>query len=252
MITINYRFYVAVFLTAFSVNAAAVSVEIAQSSLFLSVSGTTYQDDQQGYYDPVYAPKTNSFAGGFDISYIDNLDANNLGEMTWRITNNTGGAVTAARFTGFLDADLGNVFFENFGLEQGSVNTIYDSWEIDDSDPSYGDIYQHLQGSGALDNSNSLPAGSLGDVALALGFDISDWLAHETIVARFLITGSQVGPAGLSQFDSGDDNQADGIYFSASIENIGVVPIPGSGGLMLSGLVLLAVARYRGKYRAVS
>jgi hypothetical protein len=246
MRTIKYRFYAAVLLVAFSLNAAAVSIEITQSSLFLSVSPTTYQDDELGYYDPVFAPKTNTFAGGFDVSYSDNLDANNLGEMTWLITNNTGGTVSGARFMGFLDAEIGiNQYWDEYGALVGDVANTYDSWEIDEPGYSFGDIYDNLQ-AGGLDNSNGVPASSAVDVSLALGFDIGDWMAGETIIARFLISGTSPAGAALAQHDA---VTGDVFYFSGSV---GLVPIPGSGGLMLSGLVLLAVARYRGKYRVAS
>ncbi len=255
MDTIKIKLCTAIFLSAFSMNAAAVSVEITQSSLFLSADGTTYQDDQLGFYS-VSAPKTNTFGGGFDVSfYDDDLDTDNLGSMTWHITNNTGGIISSARFMGFLDAEVGtNQFWDEYGALVGDVSGTYDSWEIDEpgyldpSDPSYplngpNDIYSHLQGSGLLDNTNNVPIGTPEDVSLALGFDINDWLAGETLVARFLISGTLPSIAALAQHDALTDEV---IYFSGS-GSVSVIPIPGTGGLMLTGLALMALARRRKK-----
>ena len=86
-------------------------------------------------------------------------------------------------------------------------------------------------------------------MSLALGFNISDLLIGETIIATFLISDAPTGPAGLAQFD---DNSNDVIYFSGSIDRVSVVPIPGSGGLMLSGLIFMAIARYRKKFGKVA
>lgn len=250
-------------LGVFSLNAAVASIYISQASLFLSVSGSSYQDDQLGDYDPIFAPQVNTFeSNGFGVVFGSNL-TNNLGAMTWSITNNTGDRISSSQLMGFLDADLGdNEFWNEHGATFGSVGSQYDSWEIDEPGYDYkdgayiGDIYDHLLGSGPLDNNGSFPTGSgdsfpaasdiLNDVSLALGFNVSNWLAGETVIVTFLIADAMNDLAGLAQFDGiGDDGQA--IYFSGSIENIGVIPIPGSAGLMLSALVLMTVARYRKK-----
>jgi len=255
------KLYVIAFLSVFSLNAAAVSVEITQSSLFLSVpsspatpgpqTGTSYQDDQLGFYSALF-PSHNTFgSGGFGVHYTDTV-VDSLGSLTWSITNNSGVDIANSEFTGFLDVDLGDVFFQNFGAIYGDVNSHYDSWEIDDPDPFFGDIYQHVQNLDPLDNTNNLPPGLPGDVSLALGFDIDNWLIGETIIATFLISDALVGPAALAQFDLGDTSQSDGIYFSGSIDRASVIPIPGAGGLMLSGLVFLAVARRRKKIQDVN
>jgi len=260
---IKNRLYLIAFLGVFSLNAAAVHVEIIQSSLFLSVpsspatpdpgtgidsgTGTSYQDDQRGYYNSDF-PAYNTFgSGGFGVNYSDTV-VDSLGSLTWSITNNSGVDIVNSEFTGFLDIDLGIVFFDNFGALYASpddVNAHYDSWEIDDRDPFFGDIYEHVQNIAPLDDTNALPAGSPGDVSMALGFDIDDWLDGETIIVTFLISDTLVGPAALAQFDGLDTAQSDGVYFSGSIDRVSVIPIPGSGGLFLSGLIFMAITRYR-------
>jgi len=262
MDTIKIKLFTVLFLSAFSMNAAAVSIEIAQSSLFLSLSPdplvTSLQDDQLGIYqsaaDPSAPPKVNSFGGGgFDVSFTNAVNSStNLGSLTWSITNSTGGDIANSQLMGFLDADIGgNEFWNEYGLQQGTF-AADQSWEIDEPGWVFGDIYDHLQDTGVLDNTNNVPAAFPEDVSLALGFNIVDWLAGETIVASFLIADTWNGQAGLAQFDVTDVNKTDGLYFSASIENIGVIPIPGTGGLMLSGLILMAVARYRQKFKAAN
>jgi hypothetical protein len=263
--TIKGRLCIATILSAFALNAAASPVEIIQSSLFLSIpsspatpvpgvfpdpgTGTSYQDDQLGDYNFGYVPHNTFDSGGFGVSYSDTV-VGGLGTLIWSITNNSGVDIANSQFTGFLDVDLGPVFFENFGETQGAIDTQYDSWEIDDRDPFFGDIYAHVQSAtDSLDNTNSLPTGSWGDVSLALGFNISDLLIGETIIATFLISDALTGPAGLAQFDV---NSNDVIYFSGSIDRVSVVPLPGSGGLMLSSLILMAVGRYRKKYGKVN
>lgn len=263
--TIKGRLCIATILSAFALNAAASPVEIIQSSLFLSIpsspatpvpgvfpdpgTGTSYQDDQLGDYNFGYVPHNTFDSGGFGVSYSDTV-VGGLGTLIWSITNNSGVDIANSQFTGFLDVDLGPVFFENFGEIQGAIDTQYDSWEIDDRDPFFGDIYAHVQSAtDSLDNTNSLPTGSWGDVSLALGFNISDLLIGETIIATFLISDALTGPAGLAQFDV---NSNDVIYFSGSIDRVSVVPLPGSGGLMLSSLILMAVGRYRKKYGKVN
>jgi len=248
MRTESIRLYVAFVLGVFSLNAAVASIYISQASLFLSESGPSYQDDRLGDYDPIFAPQVNTFeSNGFGVVFDSNL-TNNLGTMTWSITNNTGGDVASSQLMGFLDADLGvetpGLGVLNYFDEYGEVFGPLDSWEIDEPGFLFGDIYQHLQDTGVLDNTNNVPVGSPEDVSLALGFEITNWLVGETIIATFLISEALNGQAGLGQFDTLTD---DVLYFSGSVENIGVIPIPGSAGLMLSGLVLLAVARYRRK-----
>ena len=246
MDTLKSKLLVAILIGVYSLNAAAVSVEITQSSLFLSVSGTTYQDDQQGYYHPSFAPQTNTFGAGFDISYSDSLDSNNLGQLTWLVTNNTGATVSSARFSGFLDAEIGtNQFWDEYAALDGDVTNTYARWEIDE--PVGGNILDHLEADGGLDKQNSVPSSAPEDVSLALGFDINDWMDGQTILARFLISGSAnslLGGAGLAQHDAASARNDDVFYFSGSVS---VVPIPGSAALMLSGLALMAVAGFRRK-----
>jgi hypothetical protein len=129
---------------------------------------------------------------GLGVTFDNGLGPDNLGNFSWAITNNTGGALSGVQFIAFLDAEIDepiNTFFNEFGtfigIASDGVGPGPDSWEIDEVDPAFGgDILANLV-AGTLDNMNGLDgSGPLGDVALALGFEIGDLLPGQ----RFQIT----------------------------------------------------------------
>lgn len=235
----------ALMFTAMSLDAVATPIEISQFSLFLSapeLAADSFQDDQLGYFDPVFAPSVNTFGdGGFDVQFSSSLDSDSYGTASWLITNNTGGTISTSRVMGFLDADLGlNDYWNEYGETVGDVAGQYGSWEIDEPGYYFGDIYDNLL-DGELDNSNAFSCGCIEDVSLALGFDVVDWLAGETIVATFdigRVLGS--GQAGLAQFDADTE---DSLYFSGSVQRVSSVPEPGSLMLFALGSLGLLIAR---------
>jgi len=193
--------------------AEASSIGIAQLSAFITSSQldpdptdpalNTLEDTRIG-------SGLNEFqAAGLGGVFTNNLDANNLGSVTWTVTNNTGGDLTNVWFFGFLDAEIDepvNSAFNEFGTlisvnGAGSGDSVPDSWEIDEPGFSFGDIFDNLL-AGSLDNTNSVPAAPE-DVSLALGFDVGDVPAGNRIIATFQISQQDIG--GLSQTDPNSD-----------------------------------------------
>jgi len=158
-------------------------------------------------------------SAGLTSSFVNNLNANNLGTVSWNVTNTTGANLSNVWFSGFLDAsidELTNGFFNEQGsaaglvIGTGSGDAFADSWEIDEPGFLFGDIYTNL-----IDNmlDNSLGFSGFDDVALALGFNIGSLLVDETLVATFEI--SSVDNGGLYQFDP---NSNDGLYLAGAVK----------------------------------
>jgi len=235
---------VVLFLFTISTNLVAAPIEITQFSLFLSsqeIPGDTSQDDQLGDYS--FDPAINTFGNvGFDVQFENNLNGDNYGSVTWRVTNDTGSAITNSRLMGFFDADLGlNEFWNEYGEVYGDVSNEYSSWEIDEPGYLFGDIYDNLK-TGNLDDSNNVPLTWADDVSLALGFDISDWLAGDTIIATFNISEMlEAGQSGLAQFDLATQDK---LYFSGNVQmESASVPEPNSLILFCAGLLGLLMTR---------
>ena len=159
-----------------------------------------------------YVYAENGFLQPLDASspaFTSNFDAQGLGGFGWQFTNSTGRALNNLRFVVFLDADIdreANTFFNEHGslgglrLPAGApVGAIAaSSWEIDEPGFLFGDIAQHLL-DGVLDNANSVPAGDVNDVSLALGFQGGTLLPGASVVFSFEISRADIG--GLTQTD---------------------------------------------------
>lgn len=225
--------------------AAAGPIDIFRFSSFISSStlgGTSLSDTRIGVGGSEFA------ANGFAVSFGDGLNGDNLGTLSYSITNNTGMDLVDAMFFGYLDADLDetlNSFFNEIGdasglaLGGGAGDMLADAFEIDEPGFAGGDIFANLL-AGMLANDNAVGAGNPDDVALALGFELGTWAAGQTLTATFDISLTDNG--GLFHYDPDSDF---GFFFngSAGLSTVSTVSEPGILGLVGVGLILLLGSR---------
>jgi hypothetical protein len=219
-------------------------IAIYQYSAFIhspDLGAFSLQDTQIG-------PVLDEFSGaGLNVTFTNTLDADNFGNVTWEVTNDTGGDLFDVKFFGFLDAEIDepvNSFFNESGAlvsvtGAGSSDTAADSWEIDEPGFVFGDIFDNLL-DGSLDNLNSVPAGQEDDVSLALGFDIGTLLSGQSLLATFDTSLDNIG--GLSHTDPDSDIT---FYFNGSValQDVSSVPEPGTLMLLLVGMAGLAIGK---------
>ena len=224
-------------------NTQAWSIDIIQYSAFINspdLGSDSLEDTQIG-------SGFNDFQGfGLDVTFTNNLGADGLGAVTWEVANNSGNDLANVWFFGFLDAEIDepiNSFFNESGVlvsvsGAGSGDTAADSWEIDEPGFVFGNIFDNLLAA-SLDNSNGVPAGLEDDVSLALGFDVGNLLAGESILATFDTSLSNIG--GLSHTDP-DSNLT--FYFNGVVEVQPLsVPEPGTLMLLIIGMAGLMMRR---------
>ncbi|HEX9707575.1 MAG TPA: hypothetical protein VGA24_08040, partial [Steroidobacteraceae bacterium] len=210
--------------------AAAVTINIFQHSAYLdwneNPGATTIAAPAIDGFAPAF-DGTAFTAAGFSVSFSAALDVDNLGTLTWTIINTGLVSVTGVRFFAYLDAEFGDVFFDEYaafeatGLPAGAPAgaIAFSSFEADDPDPFFGDILANLV-SGTLDNSidanQTWCEENFGcDVALALGFLVGSLAAGEGITATLLISEFVQDAPGLSQTDP---DSAESILFNGYVE----------------------------------
>lgn len=227
-------------------SAQAGSIGIFELSSFINadeIAGDSLIDRQ--LFSSSLSPINQLGSNGLSVAFTNNLDANNIGSVSWLITNNTGATLNNVEFFGFLDAEIdepSNTYFNESGdvssliLGSGSGDSLADSWGI--GDPFFDDIFQNLLDA-TLTNVNTVPAGSEGDVSLALGFDIGMLNIGESFGVFFDIALTDNG--GLRQFDSdSNDGQGSELFFNGARQDLTTpVPVPTPTTLSLLGLGLL-------------
>ncbi|MDX2465018.1 MAG: PEP-CTERM sorting domain-containing protein [Porticoccus sp.] len=225
------------FIASSNVFAAPIAIDYLSSFLYSADMGSMSIEDTQ------IGSGFNEFGvSGFETTYANNLNVYNFGTVTWAITNRTGANLSNTRFFGFLDAEItesGNSFFNEYGelvsvTGSGAGDTSADYWEIDEPGFAFGDIYDNIVYDGMLDNFNNVPSGLEEDVSLALGFDIGNFLADQTLLATFTISDQDIG--GLRHVDPGSTTS---FYFNGTAELLPIeVPEPNSLFLLALGLLL--------------
>src|SRR5215470_16465689 len=190
---------------AFAPSAQSAIISIFEGTFYLNSPGLSGGFSVFDTRLPVLGPE--NFPSGLVLAFSNNLDVDtNLGTMTVDVVNNTGMPLTNAQFFGFLDADIGpsgdgNNHGDANGFTPGisSTDAVPDSWEI--GDLALTDIIIHLLHK-TLTNVNAVPI--MGDVGLALGFDLGSLANNASIHATFDLSSTNNG--GLRQIDneSGD------------------------------------------------
>lgn len=196
-----------------------------------NVSGTTYSTVPGSLI-------ANAFPGsGFNTAAFD--FATGLGTIS--LTVATPGT---HRVAGFIDLDIvdpNNPFENDIGGTSGALKA-GQSWEIDEPGFVFGDIYQNVFGTGALDDTNAItavtyPQGE--DVSMALGWDFV-LLSGQSAALTFRT--STIAPASGFFLRQVDSLTGDTVYFWSDL-NISQKAVPEPATLLLVGSGLLLGAR---------
>jgi hypothetical protein len=195
-------------------------------------------------YSPIGSGENDFLGSGIDATFIDGLDADGFGTVSWEFFNNSGVSLDDAQLFVFLDAEIDqglNTFFNESGAlvdvsGTGVADNLADTWEIDEPGFLFGDIFDNLL-VGALDNTNNVTAGLEEDVSLALGFELGSLAAGETWTGLFEISLLNIG--GLSHTDP---DSLSTFYFNGTVD---VSSVPEPGILSLLSLALLGLVVYR-------
>ncbi|NOZ53148.1 MAG: PEP-CTERM sorting domain-containing protein [Gammaproteobacteria bacterium] len=224
--------------------ATAGPINITQLSSFINAKelGTKVLEDTQ-----IGLGSNNFSNAGLSVAFTNSLNANNMGSVTWKITNNTGMNLSNVNFFGFLDAEItgqGNDSLNEFGglvnvSGKGFTDTAADFWEID----TPGEIYNNLL-RGILDNDNAIPSSLKGDVSLALGFEVGNLFAGQSLVANFVLSKQNIG--GLRHEDQSEQL----FYYNGTVKPLSqtVVQVPSPNTMLLLGVGLILLAFRQRKF----
>src|SRR5690242_13623255 len=146
----------------------------------------------------------------YQFSFALSADAADI-VLTYSFTNNSGSTFTDVRFFVLLDAEIDetiNTLFNEYGTVQGSpgaggADPAPNQWQIDEPGFQTGTLVRNLY-LGLLNNSNSVPATALNDVAMSLGFSLGDLLPGDGASVRVMISEAQhqLGSFALTQHDA--------------------------------------------------
>lgn len=156
----------------------------------------------------------------------------------------------------YLDHEIDeaiNTFFNENASTGGSLGA-GQSWEADEPEFVFGDIYSNYLGNN-LDNSNGVPPGSEDDVAMALGWDFT-LAADETAIASFFASTSNDSAGSFFIEQNDPDSSPAGaqggtsIFFWSNLAIFGGEPPtgmvePGTLGMTLFGIISVIGLRRR-------
>jgi len=146
----------------------------------------------------------------YQFSFALSADAADI-VLTYSLTNNSGATFNDVRFFVLLDAEIDaaiNTLFNEYGTVQGSPGAGGSDpapfqWQIDEPGFQTGTLVRNLY-LGTLDNSNSVPATALNDVAMSLGFSFGNLQPGDGASVRVMISEAQhqLGTFALTQHDA--------------------------------------------------
>lgn len=219
--------------------ARAIEIDICEATAYLSWDGSGGTIEENSITGFCGTGVTDFDSNGFTTTFSNLLNPDGTGELTWAVTNDTGGTLNDVTFIVYLNADILDAFldpFNEFASFEGFGS--FDGWEVDD--PFVGDILLNLL-SGSLDDTNSITSATfVDDVTIALSFNLGTLEDGQTFLASFFITEGG-GTEGITQIDA---DSAESFNFNGSVTVSEVVAMaePGTLGLLISSLVLLGVA----------
>lgn len=220
--------------------ARAIEIDICEASAYLSWDGLAGTIEENSIESLFCGSGVTDFASnGFTTTFTNLLDVDGTGELTWSVTNDTGGTLNDVTFIVYLNADILDAFLDPFN-EYASFEGFgsFDGWEVDD--PDFGDILANIA-AGLLDDTNALPDDFfIGDAAIALSFNIGTLEDGQQFVASFFITEGG-GLEGITQIDA---DSAESFNFNGSVTVAEVIAMaePGTMWLLFSSLLLLGIA----------
>ncbi|ESQ13236.1 MAG TPA: IPTL-CTERM sorting domain-containing protein [Chromatiaceae bacterium] len=186
-------------------------------------------------------------SANLEVEFQNGLDADGFGEVSYSLTNRNTFALETFWFFGYLDADVGVPFFNEYGEliavdGSGANDPRPDSWEIAEPYGAGGLLDKLLIGT--LSDNNAVPLGSEDDVGLALGFEIAGLGVGDKLNASFVISENDIG--GLRQVSA---SNGDGFSMNGSVSvvpaNARPIPTPSPWGLILLSLALAAMANVK-------
>jgi hypothetical protein len=184
------------------------------------------------------------------------LFPDNFGSYSWLIPNDTLETWLNLRVVFFLDSewDLNeNGYSNEYGEFLGSAlppgapsgAIAFSSWEIDEPEYVFGDIYTHASVDGLLDNTNAVPSTSPDDFSLALGWVLGSVAPGQSV--RITIQHLTAELNGIAHTDPGSSAT---LFVNGYAEILGEpeppvngVPEPSSILLFLTGFITLAIRK---------
>lgn len=215
----------------------AATLTLTSTDLFV------YKDSVPDYYN-ASSPEHSSL-----------LFPDNFGGYSWLVSNNTLDTWLNLRVIFFLDAewDINENGYSNeygeflgAGLPSGAPSgaIAFNSWEIDEPEYVYGDIYTHSAIDGLLDNTNAVPSTGPDDVSLSLGWVLGSIAPGQSV--RITI---QHLTAELNGIAHSDPNSGATLFVNGYAEILGDppptndVPEASTFALLSAGLILIAARK---------
>ncbi len=209
---------------------------INQLDAFVNVSGQNLTNDGSGFgtsADLSYGPPP-----GLTYNFSAQLlDAHKL-ILTYQFINQTGATLPGFQFLSYIDADIGTNTADETALVTGAPspglpNRGPTSYQV--GDPTSSTLFSNEK-FGTFDQTNGMPPGQPGDVAMGVGFSVGNVLAGNLVRFQIMLSDDQtsIGTFNITQNDP--TFTRDSLTYSGQVLS---VPEPGAWLLMVVGAVIL-------------